>query len=350
MQGLQKHSSGLVAAQRLSKHFDEVVCLERDPLGGDRDAKTLPTKRPGVPQFKHAHGLLGRGGSILDDSFGPDYRSELLAAGGRLVDWHSDLVIHALPGTTFMRDAPGSAPPPGRPPMYMYSATRGLIEGTARKLLERNPKVTVRYGARADGLAFSADKDDGGRPAAVEGVTLAGGGGVVGADLVVDCSGRNSRVADWLGAAGWEAPPVSVVDAGVGYVSRHVRLTLEAQRRLEGIELIAGLPLYPNPQFALMQRMEGGEFMVAMAGFAQDEAAGSPPMVDDVAAINAWGQGVWWPEFNELLCGATALGPPSRFFNLNNVHRRYDAVALPEGLALLGDTVCSFNPVYGQER
>jgi hypothetical protein len=29
---------------------------------------------------------------------------------------------------------------------------------------------------------------------------------------------------------------------------RHVRLTLEAQRRLEGIELIAGLPLYPNPQ------------------------------------------------------------------------------------------------------
>jgi hypothetical protein len=30
--------------------------------------------------------------------------------------------------------------------------------------------------------------------------------------------------------------------------------------------------------------------MVAMAGFAQDEAAGSPPMVDDVAAINAWAQ------------------------------------------------------------
>jgi 2-polyprenyl-6-methoxyphenol hydroxylase-like FAD-dependent oxidoreductase len=102
----------------------------------------------------------------------------------------------------------------------MYSASRALLEGTARKLLERNPRVTVRYGARADGLAFSPDEGTGGRPAAVEGVTLAGGGAVVGADLVVDCSGRNTRVADWLAAAGWEAPPVSVVDAGVGYVSR----------------------------------------------------------------------------------------------------------------------------------
>jgi 2-polyprenyl-6-methoxyphenol hydroxylase-like FAD-dependent oxidoreductase len=129
--------------------------------------------------------------------------------------------------------------------MYMYSATRGLIEGTARKLLERNPKVTVRYGARADGLAFSADKDDGGRPAAVEGVTLAGGGGVVGADLVVDCSGRNSRVADWLGAAGWEAPPVSVVDAGVGYVSRWGEMRAGGRGVADSRTLVCtGLPAY----------------------------------------------------------------------------------------------------------
>jgi hypothetical protein len=44
---------GLVAAQRLSKHFDEVVCLERDPLGGDRDAKTLPTKVNGADPDEH---------------------------------------------------------------------------------------------------------------------------------------------------------------------------------------------------------------------------------------------------------------------------------------------------------
>lgn len=27
---------------------------------------------------------------------------------------------------------------------------------------------------------------------------------------------------------------------------------------------------------------------------------------------------------------------------------RYDAVALPDGLAFVGDSICSFNPIYGQ--
>jgi hypothetical protein len=89
-----------------ARRRNRIHCLMQHSGAPPRRLTGLPStppyatpQRPGVPQFKHAHGLLGRGGSILDDSFGPDYRSELLAAGGRLVDWWANGTrrpLHAL--------------------------------------------------------------------------------------------------------------------------------------------------------------------------------------------------------------------------------------------------------------
>lgn len=39
------------------------------------------------------------------------------------------------------------------------------------------------------------------------------------ADLVVDCSGRQSQMPRWLAAAGLPTPRVSQVDANLGYAS-----------------------------------------------------------------------------------------------------------------------------------
>ena len=41
--------------------------------------------------------------------------------------------------------------------------------------------------------------------------------------MVVDASGRSSRAADWLAAAGREAPPVLVVDGKLAYATRFYR-------------------------------------------------------------------------------------------------------------------------------
>src|SRR5260370_6230656 len=46
--------SGLSAADGLANHFEEVVVLERDELPDGA------TPRPGPPQGKKAHGVLGR--------------------------------------------------------------------------------------------------------------------------------------------------------------------------------------------------------------------------------------------------------------------------------------------------
>jgi hypothetical protein len=50
------------------------------------------------------------------------------------------------------------------------------------------------------------------------GVRLASGSEVH-ADLVVDCSGRQGQMPQWLAAAGLPVPRVSQVDASLGYAS-----------------------------------------------------------------------------------------------------------------------------------
>ena len=73
---------GLLAARALADWYDEVTVLERDVL-----PKTH-VPRKGVPQGRHAHGLLARGREILEQWF-PGFTEEMIAQGalpGDLVD------------------------------------------------------------------------------------------------------------------------------------------------------------------------------------------------------------------------------------------------------------------------
>ena len=54
---------GLLAARALADYYDEVTVLERDVLPNANEP------RKGVPQGRHAHGLLARGREILDSGF-----------------------------------------------------------------------------------------------------------------------------------------------------------------------------------------------------------------------------------------------------------------------------------------
>lgn len=60
-------------------------------------------------------------------------------------------------------------------------------------------------------------------------------------------------------------------------------------------------------------------------------------------------QHIWHPIISQLLQGSTQLAPATRICGLASTWRRYDELTdLPEGLVILADSLCSFNPAYGQ--
>jgi 2-polyprenyl-6-methoxyphenol hydroxylase-like FAD-dependent oxidoreductase len=70
---------GLLAARALSEFFSNVTVLERDAF----PSSDIPRK--GVPQGHHAHGLLARGGEVIE-AFFPGWTDEVVASGGRRGD------------------------------------------------------------------------------------------------------------------------------------------------------------------------------------------------------------------------------------------------------------------------
>ena len=79
--------AGLLAARVLANHYEQVTLLERDtfPAAGEN--------RKGVPQGRHAHGLLASGLRIIEGHF-PGLTSELVSLGADFSDisqkvyWH----------------------------------------------------------------------------------------------------------------------------------------------------------------------------------------------------------------------------------------------------------------------
>lgn len=316
--------AGLLAARVLSDHFDEVTIIERDRL------PDAPTDRRGVPQARHAHVLLARGLDVLDELF-PDLADELAMEGAERADFGTDIRWQSF-GTWKVRFPSG---------IRCSFQSRALLESVIRRRALARPGVRVRDGLRAAGLVA----DPSGRR--LVGVRVGRAGGSEGsedelipADLVVDASGRGSRTPAWLEALGYAAPQVSTVTVHVGYSSRVYRRPATPPGSWKGVYVL-GTP--PMGRAGVILPIEGDRWMVTLIGLLRDY----PPAEE--AGFLEFARGLASGELYNAIRHAEPIGEIACHRIPAHQWRRYEKAArLPEGLVVLGDALCSFNPIYGQ--
>lgn len=315
--------AGLVAARVLADHVENVTIVEQEQLPDEAAA------RNGVPQSRHVHVLLNSGRTILNRLF-PGFDDEVGRAGAPLVDGIKDVA--------WMTSAGWSLRYPSR---YLgYSASRPLIEHTIRQRLRVNPRVSWVEGQSALGLVASADGNR------VSGVRVRPRHGeateeLLGADLVVDATGRGSRATHWLRDLGYPEPPRSEIDAHLGYSTRLYRKPANLDFGWLGVYIQGKLPT--NLRGAVLFPLESDTWIVTLAGFGRDY-----PPTDDEGFLE-FARSLRSPVIYDAIKDAEPLTPAVATRSTANIWRHYERLPRwPEGFIALGDSVCAFNPVYGQ--
>jgi 2-polyprenyl-6-methoxyphenol hydroxylase-like FAD-dependent oxidoreductase len=305
--------AGLFAAAATSAAGYQVTLLDRDDL----DEHTLA--HAGVPQGRQPHVYLLRGLQAAEDLL-PGLHGDLLTAGAVEMDT-TRLAVLSEQGWVPVHSSD----------LVGLSMSRPLFERVVRRRVLGLPAVRMSAGRSVNGLR---------RPNGPDGswhvLTAAG---QIAADLVVDASGRGSRLPTWLASLGVEAPSTEEVDARIGYSVREYS---------DGPDLdgLVGILIGTTPETGrggLALPIEDGRWMVLASG-AGDRR---PPRDVDgyLAALRAQRD----PALADFADRATPVGDVLIYRRNGNRRHRYENCRdWPAGLLAVGDSLVTFNPIYGQ--
>jgi 2-polyprenyl-6-methoxyphenol hydroxylase-like FAD-dependent oxidoreductase len=321
---------GLVAAQLLTEHFDQVVVLERDNLSGSTEDAGF---RSGVPQGRHPHLLLAGGQQLLEDIF-PGLSDDLSRAGAEWVDWVADCVYVMPSGLLPRFDSK----------VRSQVCSRGLLEAIVRRRVSGNPRVKLSSPREVVGLELDAVSERivgvKVRHRASEG-SQAGGGETIAASLVVDASGRASRAQEWLRELGCPPPEETTITSFLGYASRWYERPADFRTDWKAFQVVSTPPSHSRG--AAIWGAEGGRWQVTLGGVCGDY----PPT--DEAGFLEFARSLPTPAVLDVIEHSRPVSPIYGSRDTANRWRRYDRLgSLPAGFVVLGDAACAVNPVFAQ--
>jgi 2-polyprenyl-6-methoxyphenol hydroxylase-like FAD-dependent oxidoreductase len=313
--------AGLLATRVLADHFDHVTLIDRDTK------PSTPAPRKGIPQGNHVHNLLLRGMRILE-AFFPGFIEEATAAGAPMVDVGREFLWYQHFG--WKLHVPGH--------YDCLFMSRPLLEAILDRRVQALPNVVLRDRTAVRTFRLGSN-------GVVSGVSLDDGTELE-ADLLVDATGRGSQLPKWLQRVGYPAVSEARVKIDLGYASRRFRRqpgvpdggTSIGDRWLA----TAVIPTAPQTRGAAAFPIEGDEWLVTLLGWVRDH----PPA--DEEGFRDFAKSLPMSVVYETIIRTEPTSDIVLHRFPSNFRRYYERATLPRRLLVVGDSVCSFNPGFGQ--
>ena len=311
--------AGLLAASVLAGFFSRVTVVERDA------AEPGPLARRGVPQGRHAHALLPRGLAAVE-SLLPGFSRTAIRRGAVAANAASD-VSWGLGGVRLVA-APETLP--------VIVSSRPFLEEEIRRRVACLENVTVADRSRVSDFVLHGPSVVG---VMVQRDTVQTADRLD-AELVVDATGRASRLPAWLAAHGFVPPPEEAMDVDVGYATARYAAD---PRRLGGRRALLVGATAGCSRGGVVHAVEGDTIEVSLTGYRDEH----PPATE--AGFIAHAASLALPDIHRLIHDAKPCSGIATFRVAATVRRHYEKLRNPpSGLLAVGDAVCAFNPVFAQ--
>ncbi|HKN74299.1 MAG TPA: hypothetical protein VJW94_03910 [Candidatus Acidoferrum sp.] len=312
--------AGLLAARVLADHFEKVTVLEKDACPVDGAA------RAGVPQGRHTHILLPAGAQVLERLF-PGRLAELVRDGAKKFDYGRSRFY--VSGTWMPRVATT---------LDSFAQTRPFLEEHLRRWVSDLPNVHIVYGTNVFAPLFEQAN---GR---VVGLEIAEGGATrqqLRADLIIDATGRHSKLLGWLAENGFGDVPEAKIGIDLAYATGRFEVPADALPDHPMLYIVGPPP--EKTRVGVVFQVEDGIVFGGLAGYHGDY----PPT--DLDGFLKFANSLSQPDVFHVLSRAKLCAPIAQFRIPTAIRRHFQKLQrFPAGVLPIGDAICALDPAFGQ--